>query len=423
MPILPTVDYSPIADAIAGKGRAEQAGYQNQLASLSDQYRTLQKSEEKRQAIFGTIDGALRVATQVYGIMEQSKMEVGKQALIQQSAENQKYIEEARLNGKIFIGQDATGQATIEVNDEVTQYFENQVKALDDNWNFAGFGRVKEQLKTTLVQTQAGSLEQARTALFQRAQADGIAAHVDIIGNALTSAIASGDFGIYEAAVNASGTTTPNGKALELSEGRHKFELGIGASRVRKIVAEKGYVEGMEYAGTFAGTAGELYEREASAIGQDRSEAQYAAEEQQGKRSDKRQKEQSAALSAAEAVKAANQKKRSAYDAERAKYDAEYSAAWQEEHQMTPPPGEAPDESQNVDPDAIYAAAVADAKSRFDSGSSEDEAAYTAAVAQAEQEYAVRIAAAQAKRDRSTPISEDDRTYLKAVAIQADKEA
>jgi len=255
MPILPTVDYSPISDAIAGKGRAEQAGYQTQLASLSDRFRTLQKSEEKRQEVFGAIDGALKVGSQIYGIMEQSKMEVGKQALIQQSAANQKYIEEARLNRKIFIGQGADGSSTIEVSDEVQQYFDNQLKELDDSPEFRGFGRVKEQLKTTLVQTQTGSLEQARTALFQKAQAEGIAAGKANKGAGLNSAIESGNYESYLSIVKADGTTTPKGKELDDIEGWQTYTIGRGSKAVRAAASES-YEAALKVAEEYAGEVG-----------------------------------------------------------------------------------------------------------------------------------------------------------------------
>lgn len=239
MPRLATVDYAPLINSLQTRGNAGQAQYAQQFAAL-------QEKEETRQAVAGAIQGAVEIAGTVYGMLEQSKMEVGKQKLIEQSAANQEFLLNARLNGKLGIEQDADGVYSLKVDDEVTQYFSKQLADLEEDETFQGFGRVKEQLKTSLAQMQSSSLGQAKEEIARQGIADGEAAYQQSLKSALSLSVNAEDVtGLYDTIFN-NGMLSPQGKAADWAKYQKAYGLGLAEKHALGAASAGGLSAGIE---------------------------------------------------------------------------------------------------------------------------------------------------------------------------------
>jgi len=246
MPTLGTVDYSPIANAIRGKGAAGQANF-------SEDFANLQKKEQQRQNVVGAIQGVIEVAGSVYGLLEQSKMEIGKQKLLQKNADTQQLIQEARLNGQIGIEQGADGTYSLRVDDEVKQAFEAQQSSIDDDKTFNGFGRVKQQLTTSLTQMQQTALTQAKDEITRQGLADGEAAYQQNLKTAFDLSVNSEDItGLYDT-IHSNGMLSPQGKAADWTKAQKAYGLAVAEKHAIGAASEGGLsagiasVEGTEF--------------------------------------------------------------------------------------------------------------------------------------------------------------------------------
>lgn len=238
MPTLGTVDYSSVANAIRGRGAAGQANF-------SEDFADLQKKEQQRQNVVGAIQGVIEVAGNVYGLLEQSKMEVGKQKLLKKNAETQQMIQEARLNGQIGIEQAEDGTYSLKVDDALKQAFEAQKAGLEDDKTFNGFGRVKQQLATSLTQMQETALTQAKEDITRQGIADGEAAYQQNLRTALDLSVNAEDVtGLYDT-IHSNGMLTPAAKEADWTKAQKAYGLGLAEKKAAGDAIKNGLSAGL----------------------------------------------------------------------------------------------------------------------------------------------------------------------------------
>jgi len=238
MPTLGLNDYSPIASAIRGRGAAGQANF-------SEDFAKLQKKEQQRQNVVGAIGGAIEVAGNVYGLLEQSKMEIGKKKILEANAKTQERIAEARLNGEIGIEEAADGTYSLRVDDSLKQDLEAQMAGLDEDPSFKGFGRVRQQLTTSMTQMQQTALTQAKDEITRQGLADGEAAYQQNLKTAFDLSVNAEDItGLRDTIFN-NGMLSPQGKEADWAEIQRPYGLALAEKHALSAASEGGLSAGI----------------------------------------------------------------------------------------------------------------------------------------------------------------------------------
>lgn len=217
MPYLPTVDYSPLSSAIGLKGAAGQANF-------SERFKALQKKEEKRQEIVGTIQGALQVASSVYGFMEQSKEQQGKRKLVDYQTSFNTALLESIDSGETKI-ETRDGQNFYVLSPALEQMQESMLSSIDDEYK--GFGRVAEGLKAQAATIYGQARGTADSYLFKKSLAEGEANYQANLSDALKLAVDLEDVDALRDVIWNNRMLSEAGKEADWSSAQKAYGLGL----------------------------------------------------------------------------------------------------------------------------------------------------------------------------------------------------
>jgi len=216
MPVLGTVDYSPIISSLNARGRAGQA-------NISERYEDLKQQEKTRQAVAGTIDGAFKLAGTVVGLIEQADLEKNKSKVVDFQVEAAKRIDNAINTGQWEY--DPNGN--LQIKSDFAEWYKEQREALAGQ---AKTTKVRRWMQDQVDETYKNLATQATGMLVRRQAQETNAALEDTIANEMTIALDTGDFSPIEASINSNPFWTDTFKAQRLDQAKKDFRI-LGASR------------------------------------------------------------------------------------------------------------------------------------------------------------------------------------------------
>ncbi|MBU1081614.1 MAG: hypothetical protein KKB59_14115 [Spirochaetes bacterium] len=235
MPILPTVDYSPQANAIRGLGAAGQANF-------SEEFERIKAKEETRQEVYGTIVGAFEVASSVYGILEQSKMEKGKQDAIRFQSDYRTAVQESILNGSSAVIEE-DGRQILKLDPSLQTLYDSETERISKE--YGGFGRVQNWLKTQATQSQAESSAWANNVLLDQGMKEAQDAFNQNVDMAMKSSIGSEDITPVYDVIQSTSLLTPKGKEALFSKAQRSYGIGVAENRAIASTREGGLSAGL----------------------------------------------------------------------------------------------------------------------------------------------------------------------------------
>lgn len=234
MPYLPTVDYSPLSSAIGLKGSAGQANF-------AERFKVIQKKEEKRQEIVGSIQGALQVASSVYGFMEQSKEQQGKRKLIDYQTSFNTALLESIDSGETKI-ETRDGKNFYVLSPKLEQMQESMLTSIDDEYK--GFGRVAEGLKAQASSIYGQARGTADSFLFKKALTEGEANYQANLSDALKLAVELEDVDALRDVVWTNRMLSESGKEADWSSAQKAYGLGLAEKHAVAASKAEGYAGG-----------------------------------------------------------------------------------------------------------------------------------------------------------------------------------
>jgi len=225
MPKLGTVDYSPIANALRGRGAAGQANF-------SEQMRDLQDKEQTRQSVVGAIQGAMSVAGDIYGLMEKAKDQKSKTDTINHDIEFNNELMESISDGTTHREDGADGKVNYVLSPKLQAmqkaYFEYIDKA------YKGFGRVKQNMKNQAQDMMASGSKYIDSMFLKKDLEEAEAAFQTSLPMAVDQAVKAGNPSIIFDTIYANGTLSERAKASEWS----KWQKEYGFQSAKKNVVQ-----------------------------------------------------------------------------------------------------------------------------------------------------------------------------------------
>lgn len=213
MPVLGTVDYSPIISSLNARGRAGQA-------NISERYEDLKQQEKTRQAVAGTIDGAFKLAGTVVGLIEQADLEKNKSKVVDFQVEAAKRIDNAIATGQWEYDENGNLQITSDFAD----WYKQQRDSLAGE---AKTTKVRRWMQDQVDGTYQNLSTQATGMLVRRQAQETNAALEDTIANEMTIALDTGDFSPIEASINSNPFWTDTFKAQRLQQAKDTYSVGL----------------------------------------------------------------------------------------------------------------------------------------------------------------------------------------------------
>lgn len=283
MPVLGTVDYSPIISSLNARGRAGQA-------NISERYEGLKRSEQTRQAVAGTIDGAFKLAGTVVGLIEQADLEKNKTKVVDFQVEAAAKIDNAIAQGQWEMDENGNYKLTGDFAD----WYKQQRESIAGS---AKTTKVRRWMQDQVDSTYENLSTQATGMLVRRQAAEYTAALEDTIGNLTTIALDTGDFTPIEEAINGSKVWTDIYKGQRLEQAKKDFKIGRASREAIALARDKGPQGAEEYLKNISGVgkaskderdaaqsqADEEYSERLKAIEKKRQDAKAAYEESQSK--------------------------------------------------------------------------------------------------------------------------------------------
>lgn len=226
MPVLGTVDYSPIISSLNARGRAGQA-------NISERYEDLKQQEKTRQAVAGTIDGAFKLAGTVVGLIEQADLEKNKSKVVDFQVEAAKRIDNAIATGQWEYDENGNLQITSDFAD----WYKQQRDSLAGE---AKTTKVRRWMQDQVDGTYENLSTQATGMLVRRQAQETNAALEDTIANEMTIALDTGDFSPIEASINSNPFWTDTFKAQRLQQAKDTYSVGLMTKQGTGIIESTG---------------------------------------------------------------------------------------------------------------------------------------------------------------------------------------
>lgn len=226
MPVLGTVDYSPIISSLNARGRAGQA-------NISERYEDLKRSEQTRQAVAGTIDGAFKLAGTVVGLIEQADLEKNKTKVVDFQVEAAAKIDNAIAQGQWEMDEEGNYRLTGDFAD----WYKQQRDSIAGS---AKTTKVRRWMQDQVDSTYENLSTQATGMLVRRQAAEYTSALEDTIGNLTTIALDTGDFSPIEEAINGSKVWTDIYKGQRLEKAKSDFTVGMMTKQGTRTIESTG---------------------------------------------------------------------------------------------------------------------------------------------------------------------------------------
>ena len=235
MPILPTVDFSPISNALGARGAAGQANFSEDFARLRDK-------EQKRQEVVGAIQGLFEVGSQVYGLMEQAKDQKSKPDTIKFSAEFNNALQESIANGETTRDTDSDGKMNYVLSPKLQAMLDEHNAYIDQNYK--GFGRVQQNMKNQAADIFAQGSKYVDSLFVQKDMREGEEAYQTNVSMAIKDGIKRQDPGIIFDVIYGNGMLSEKAKDSDWAKAQRAYALGVAEQRAIGAADAEGLAAG-----------------------------------------------------------------------------------------------------------------------------------------------------------------------------------
>lgn len=239
MPILPTIDYGPLANAIGARGDAGQIRFRDRFARL-------QEREETRQAVYGGIVGAAQAVSTVYGFLEQARDQTEKKAAIDFQTTFHTELKESVENEETTSELDEEGKTRYLLSPKLKQMYDDEVARIrKDN---AMFGRVAQNAEIQAAQTFSSASEWVDNFRLQKGLEQGELAYQGNFASAIDNAIQLGDVNVGKEVIFANGMLSPAGKDYEWKRFQDEYRIGMASRKAAEAARKEGLTAGLAVA-------------------------------------------------------------------------------------------------------------------------------------------------------------------------------
>lgn len=235
--ILPSVDYSPLKQAVSFETQAK-------VASVTPRQMQLQSKEfalEQRKLDLGVFeavaDTALKVGQLVYNIYNQGKLEEGKERVFNFQQEAQQKIRDMVATNQVQYNADGT----VRLPDEFATWFNEQTAGIDEQFKFAP--EVQAWAKGAMRETYGSLVNSTLGEAAQQKAQERNAKFLKNLDRTVAADVASNDpeMKLTKAQIDSASWLTSDAKASLLEEASHKVKVGQFQATVRMAAQRYGY--------------------------------------------------------------------------------------------------------------------------------------------------------------------------------------
>ena len=239
--ILPQVDYSPLYRAIGLKAGAESAfigtkslDVMSRIRGLEERQRSAEKRWGRTQTILGVAELLLQAGQTVYGIFEQRNFEAAKADLHGLQQEMTGKIRTYIDNNQFTWSTDSEGNKTMKMPPEFDQWYQKSLSEIEEQHK--SFPRVQSWLKDQMYQMYDQSTETALNYGRAYAAKQTLTEFNRNIENAMTDALAIGNFAPVEGVINSARNWLGDPAADNLlAKSRQEYELQLQNRQVQIV--------------------------------------------------------------------------------------------------------------------------------------------------------------------------------------------
>lgn len=231
---IPSVDYSPLHNALQLSGDSAKAALVGRSIDLDKRKRGLERADTAFGAITGAASGILDVGKVVYGIFEQGALEKTKARLRDTEQEMKQKVRDMALSGSLQPGADGS----IDIPQDFEALYQDRVKEIDASLD--GFQNVQAWAKENLYSIYDSLKSTALSAAGERAVKERDTQSAQNLANALKVDVASGQFDQTQKVLASMTWISPTQKQTLTDQAKLQWEQGGRQKNVLAVAMNGG---------------------------------------------------------------------------------------------------------------------------------------------------------------------------------------